>query len=56
MDGSCESIFQKINPFIKEMMKENDSLPFTWVEIIEAKINTNYCVRSIRQKIYQEGK
>ncbi|WP_434122644.1 PcfJ domain-containing protein [Enterococcus faecium] len=37
MDGSCESIFQKINPFIKEMMKENDSLPFTWVEIIEAK-------------------
>ena len=26
MDGSCESIFQKINPFIKEMMKENDSL------------------------------
>ncbi|EME8160829.1 hypothetical protein MT881_002763, partial [Enterococcus faecium] len=37
MDGSCESIFQKINPFIKEMMKEKDSLPFTWAEIIEAK-------------------
>ncbi|HIB1875180.1 TPA: PcfJ domain-containing protein [Enterococcus faecium] len=37
MDCSCESIFQKINPFIKEMMKEKDSLPFTWVEIIESK-------------------
>lgn len=37
MDCSCESILKKINPFIKEMMGEKDSLPFTWAEIIKAK-------------------
>lgn len=37
IDCSCESILKKINPFIKEMMGEKDSLPFTWAEIIQAK-------------------
>ncbi|EQA3609271.1 PcfJ domain-containing protein [Enterococcus faecalis] len=37
MDQSCIPIFRQVNPFIVEMMKEKDRLPFTWVEIVQAK-------------------
>lgn len=37
IDQSCIPIFYQINPFIVEMMREKDQLPFTWVEIFQAK-------------------
>ncbi|MGM0229043.1 hypothetical protein IGJ28_001105 [Enterococcus sp. AZ091] len=37
MDYSCIPIFRQVNPFIVEMMKEKDRLPFTWVEIVQAR-------------------
>ncbi|EOS7966781.1 PcfJ domain-containing protein [Enterococcus hirae] len=37
MDQSCMPIFDQINPFITEMIREKDKLPFTWTEIIQAK-------------------
>ncbi|MCU9763788.1 PcfJ domain-containing protein [Enterococcus faecalis] len=37
MDQSCILIFRQVNPFIVEMMKEKDRLPFTWVEIVQAR-------------------
>ncbi|MFB8449822.1 PcfJ domain-containing protein [Enterococcus thailandicus] len=36
MDRSCKRIFQKVNPFINEMMREKETLPIAWSEIIEA--------------------
>ncbi|MBO1102844.1 hypothetical protein FQT05_10150, partial [Enterococcus hirae] len=32
MDQSCMPIFRQVNPFIVEMMKEKDQIPFTWIE------------------------
>ncbi|MDC4247633.1 PcfJ domain-containing protein [Enterococcus faecium] len=37
MDQSCMPIFRQVNPFIVEMMKEKDQIPFTWIEIVQAR-------------------